>query len=1027
MGDAEKKVVSIGGFDIPEHIIGIILEYCHLKEIVRLGKVSKGFRQAIGFLRPDLRITLFDLELDSLEIYCKMKSGPDIVEMQYMKHPRGCIVKSPGSRKEHFVDRNFILAFTMDNFGFLCFQTTPVEFFRLNFQFYSDDEKIQDVELLANEFLKQSIFSFQRRQTPFQVHNFNMNFTHEYQVCNFLRYLDQTVLQKLELHKRYLPLYEKVSSTELSSMLQWNYVDDLNLGDSVYDGPAIDFAHFDRAKVRLEEVTLQELIVLKDAFLASSTFEQFELELISFNENLFLDVFGPPLLFSDEIRGKWLFEYGAHKRFLSISLGSDGTIITYRRENWNEIAETFTTLTAMESILEDVEMCFRKELSKKSLFMMNVKESVKNRLHNIHVYINVENAGLSFELNTESEANQAYYYEDHEDGCMNVFGKERKLVEDQDFVTVLLMDLEFLLKHQTSTVSNLKIYLHTKISDDLKNRDDQQKFATNKFLTNFKKILESRDEPLQVKTFHMNPTSQEQVLTVLPYLEQGILETIHFESSIQHGSPGDSEKVYLEIGEIVKMKQWKEAKRLFVVGLIISTPVNNLLNFQTAVLTLQGITVDGLEILETALQSSSKFLIFDYVDFYATDQNDTNQNRPYDTFGRPSNVYKDNEHRVIKTWYFPIDGSGQDVVIEHRSDKKFTFYRASSNTRKILNKTEWSGLVLLANVVPEVMENILKKLDFRSILVLRKVCRDFRSFIDDTIIEYKPRKLAISVDFNSIETRFGYIGEPIHLYYKDDGNDCILVRENTEKENNHSKLSVKDLDYFSAFFTDLNTILGHPKSILNEFSIAFPFITDNQEIAERMLGRLKEYLQSRNRMISVKKVSIKAAQQSEFMHILPYINPKHLEIIELINQNEREDRLVVYEISKLFQWKMAKELVVKNFVFSLPVEKLTHFLKIECCVDTITVADLVRLKDACLQFPKEFSLECKTFDTEDLHEIFGKPLREITPEGKRTRKWFYKIPNDSESVLQLVMDSSPSIKLTRIPISSVPQKGIIGD
>lgn len=1027
MRDAEKKVVSIGGFDIPEHIIGIILEYCHLKEIVRLGKVSKGFHQTIGFLRPNLHITLFDLELDSLDITCKMKSGPDIVEMQYMKHPRGCIVKRLGSRKEHFIDRNFVLAFTMDNFGFLCFQTSPVEFFRLNFEFYSDDEKIQDVELLANEFLKQSISSLQRRQTPFQVYNFAMNFTHDHQVCNFLRFFDPTVLKKLELHKRYLPLHEKISSTQLSSMLQWNYVNELNLGDSVYDGSAIDFVYFNKSKVRLEEVTLQELIVLKDAFLASSTFEQFELESISFNEQLFLDVFGPPLLFSDDIRGKWLFEHQANKRILSITISTDRNILTFRHENWFEIAESFSRVSAMESILEEVEMCFRNALAKKSLFMMNVKESAKNRLHNIHVYINVENARFSFELNNDPEANRTFHYEDHEDGCMSILGKEKKLIEDQDFVTVLLMDLEFLLKHQNSNISNFKIYLHTKISDDLKNRDEQQKFVSNKFLTNFKKILESRHEPLQVKTFYMNPTSQEQVLTVLPYLKPGILETVHFESTVLYGSPNADQKVYVEIGEMVKLKQWKEAKRLFSLGLIISTPVNNLLNFQTAVLTLQGITVDGLEILETALQSSNKFLNFDYVDFYATDQNDSIQNRPYGTFGLPSNVHKDNEHRVIKTWYFPIDETGQDVVIEHRSDKKFTFYRASFNTRKLLEKTKCSGLVLLSLVVPEVMESILEKLDFRSILVLRKVCRDFRNFIGDTIIDYRPKKLAISVDFNSIETRFGYIGELIHLYYKDDGNNCILIRENTDQENSHTKLSVNNLDYFSAFFTDLNIILGHPKSILTEFSIQFPFMTENQDIVERMLGKLKEYLQSRNRMITVRKISIKATQQTEFMHILPFINPKNLEKIELINQNEGEDRLVVYELSKLYQWKVAKELVVENFVFSLPVEKLTHFLRIECCVDTITVADLVRLENACLQFPKEFSLECKTFDTEDLHEIFGKPFREITPEGKRTRKWFHKIPNDSRSILQLVMDSSPSIKLKRIHISSVPPKATIRD
>uniref|UniRef100_A0A1I7T1R2 F-box domain-containing protein n=1 Tax=Caenorhabditis tropicalis TaxID=1561998 RepID=A0A1I7T1R2_9PELO len=677
-----------------------------------------------------------------------------------------------------------------------------------------------------------------------------------------------------------------------------------------------------------------------------------------------------------------------------------------------------------------------------------------------------------------------------------LYGNPKKLLEGQDFISALCEDIEELLRKQRRPyLNNFDLFLHSDPSDDTNNINERQEYVSMKFFEKFEEIMKRKRALLKVKSFNMNPHSQDQLLSVFRHLKPGVLETISLHSKNQtkrlkpdwqllqslleklpaetralftnieentnqimpmlpaemfdiYGIQSLKEPVNIELEKVVKMDQWKEAKQVITDNLIVSLPLGSLLNFQFACVKLKYISSDNLLLLKKLLQSGTPInMEIGYVHFSDHDLNNISYRNPFDVFGIPhknstsstriAELSSDPEKVIVKTWYLPTRDPDFYGCIRHRSDNIFVFSYAKKQgirEEKVI-ENDWTGLVLLVNVFPVVMENILKVTDLRSRLNLRKVCRDLRNFIDDTRIKTRERRIGISVLFNSIDTRFEENGESVRVYFKGDEEKCIVMREKAkENQKNHSKFDinvVNDLDFLTGFFNELDIVLGNHRSILDELQIDFPCFMEEEEVVDhefgvKVLRRLKQYLEYKYYKISVKRLSINLFHQSQIIDILPYINPDKLEKVELINLKGVTGKLDIQEILKTEQWKKAKELELINFFIGLPAGSLTHFAKVKCCIDTIEAQNLMALKTACLASPKEFAIECQSFDTEDLYETFGRPLILVT-EGVKTRNWFFRIPNNSENVVSLVIESLSLVTFSRVPVEDVPTNATIHD
>ncbi|CAP39375.1 Protein CBG22884 [Caenorhabditis briggsae] len=200
-----------------------------------------------------------------------------------------------------------------------------------------------------------------------------------------------------------------------------------------------------------------------------------------------------------------------------------------------------------------------------------------------------------------------------------------------------------------------------------------------------------------------------------------------------------------------------------------------------------------------------------------------------------------------------------------------------------------------------VMENIIGLLDFRSVLTLRQVCRDFWNFIDDL----KDSKLPDSkLKGLTLTVRKGRKLE-FKIEYFDGSIDIIEYMENSrtykEKITNLENSNFLDV----AIQNDLKWILKFQRGSSDLFEIGMDLQAvylrpEDEQLYQDVIEQLSNCM---NRKIKTKKLQIWANKNSEFLSIIQIVDPKF--VVEL-NFRPRFFAFETDEISKTEQWKMAK-------------------------------------------------------------------------------------------------------------------------
>ncbi|EFO94167.1 hypothetical protein CRE_31481 [Caenorhabditis remanei] len=538
------------------------------------------------------------------------------------------------------------------------------------------------------------------------------------------------------------------------------------------------------------------------------------------------------------------------------------------------------------------------------------------------------------------------------------FGKQsfeyKETRKNNDFLKNFVENLEKIINNQAGLVNSLKIK-YSGLEENYK------KEKLDPVITQIFKCLESRKDLLQVKRLSIDAVDMSQAMTVVKLLDPSVLKKVEF------GFENRDEKIDIE--DALALVKWNEGQRMKLV------------------FKLHTIRPEYMESVKKFLLHRSTFTeIFVY--------------------------YKHCVHDI------PSLRTIIDVPLQHESpDSKEKFIKFRLSHRLLLS----AGLVKLtlsndvsAKVLgnPLIMKRVIQSFGFWNVQRLRKSSRGIRDCVDflkpvTHIDEYNVFFLSDIHPSARIET--GRYWSRSWLYGKH------------EISKNRNVLCQKAQDQV---LHDFEVNLGRQNTCLEELKFIFSYIhtlekeeNPNPSIEEfqrlnqlttQFLWKLREILSTRSQLLKVKVLELLCCTDDNLMQILPYLDPKCLKKIELIDPRSEYGRLgdrvkypesmlkpfVLDEICQLEQWKNATELKIRSQPISTSIQKmnLTEFSKVWIDVETISSEDVLYLKDHLLLSTsfQRFIIDFKntTIDYETLHGLIGPPHRIFS---ETSRIWFFQM------------------------------------
>ncbi|KAF1753203.1 hypothetical protein GCK72_019759 [Caenorhabditis remanei] len=292
----------------------------------------------------------------------------------------------------------------------------------------------------------------------------------------------------------------------------------------------------------------------------------------------------------------------------------------------------------------------------------------------------------------------------------------------------------------------------------------------------------------------------------------------------------------------------------------------------------------------------------------------------------------------------------------------------------------------LLNVPDEVMNCILKRVDFRSILVLRKVCHDLRNFIDEYKTESHLQNVGVCVTSDSIKLDMPF--NIISLNYQKNLDGCLITSYKSKQK------LLLNLDFIEVFLEDFKALLRFQKDSVNHFYFHFKIFSSDEN---NFLKRMEQNLKSWDHPIPIQRFNSTTVSQKEIMSILPYLDAKCLETIELSTPDY--DRIIPMEMDQIIelnQWKNGKTVTIQKLMTSTSLHHFSHFSRVTIVCNFLTGQDVTILKDMFLASTslKSFQVNAKCVNIRQYCEILGPASTDRSRFGKITNAWTYNIPQN---------------------------------
>ncbi|KAF1754794.1 hypothetical protein GCK72_021358 [Caenorhabditis remanei] len=247
-----------------------------------------------------------------------------------------------------------------------------------------------------------------------------------------------------------------------------------------------------------------------------------------------------------------------------------------------------------------------------------------------------------------------------------------------------------------------------------------------------------------------------------------------------------------------------------------------------------------------------------------------------------------------------------------------------------------------------VLTEIVKKCDYPSIQSLRKVCRDLRNIVEDVNPEfhftdvYIMHTLYLILTFNNTECIIYPEGKRVSICYKNNGLNCIVFMLKPIWNEPDPLVNTNSIDRFCA---DFAIAMSSEKSIIQKLAVNLSTPEDESICNDH--AYLVKSLKSKISLLKVQKLELSLRKNSHIIDFLQLLDPNYLQTIQITSFSEEEPLADIDRISKLEQFKKAKELVVHLHFITTPFEYFSHFEKVTVWYRTVTMDMLRSLAQVC--------------------------------------------------------------------------------
>ncbi|PIC29330.1 hypothetical protein B9Z55_020945 [Caenorhabditis nigoni] len=304
--------------------------------------------------------------------------------------------------------------------------------------------------------------------------------------------------------------------------------------------------------------------------------------------------------------------------------------------------------------------------------------------------------------------------------------------------------------------------------------------------------------------------------------------------------------------------------------------------------------------------------------------------------------------------------------------------------------------------MPEfVLETIIGFSDFKDVLTLRQICRDFRNFIDDLKdselpdSNFKEIEIVSKKDENKIVFAFADFDGTIYRIEYSESENSRKFQETWKffENSNIVDVAVRDLELVLRFqksklyriYFDVNDFQLLPDSSIHDFPV-----------------KLSNVCKMVNRRIKTEQLYFRKCNQSQIMTLIQCTDPNALEkLCFYVDEDDVDDRmeLEIDEIVKTEQWKKANEFKCDFHVLNLDVKDICHFTSISIKTHSISASDLEFLKKTFTNLTKFVYafFELTIFKgNEEISNLWGPAL--IT---ELSSNWYFRIKDLEDEVLHI--------------------------
>ncbi|CAL2046612.1 unnamed protein product [Caenorhabditis brenneri] len=320
----------------------------------------------------------------------------------------------------------------------------------------------------------------------------------------------------------------------------------------------------------------------------------------------------------------------------------------------------------------------------------------------------------------------------------------------------------------------------------------------------------------------------------------------------------------------------------------------------------------------------------------------------------------------------------------------------------------------LTTMPPTVLDLVLKHSNFEAIQILRKVCHDLRSHIDNTHLDSKLQGVILWENPPGIIwSEIHFDGQKMKIKYKKEENGCLVKYKDSEK-------LLQNMDFGTVAGNDLGLILKQQKTKMDVLTVEFQKTAKLrlsfdclETVGGRFSASLKPHLESRRTLLPIEHFEMKGThQQSQIFKILQYLDPAHLKIMRIrypLNSCDSSSiTMKIDKIRELEQWKRVEMINIHGLNIDGSLRDFVHFKVAEFELKQVSVEDLLLLRETILQRgpPNSLTADENCYEFEYRHfkdkkhfiNKFGRPYRE-NHEGNSV--WFYPFPGNDERVLNI--------------------------